>query len=59
LAIRPENSFALAAFATTLGCVTVIVLPLTSAVVMVDEKTMVRTPIPDPPVPFWTSAFLV
>ena len=57
LATSPENSLALTAFAVTVGCVTVIMLPLTRAVVIVEEKTTVRTP--DVPDPFVTSAFLV
>src|SRR5262249_35928024 len=43
-AASPENSFTLTAFAVADGNVTVIVLPDTSAVVMREEKTTVRTP---------------
>src|SRR5262249_43046760 len=53
-AASPENSFTLTAFAVADGNVTVIVLPDTSAVVMREEKTTVRTPAV--PVPFAMSA---
>ena len=43
-AMSPENSFTLIAFAVVVGIVTVIGLPLVSAVVIVDEKTTTRTP---------------
>ena len=54
---RPENSLTLTAFAVALGCVTVMVLPLTSAVPTGAEKTTVRTP--DVPEPIVTSASFV
>jgi len=53
-AAMPENSLTLTAFATTEVPLneTVTVLPLTSADVIGAEKTTVRTPAPEPLVPF-------
>ena len=53
----PENTSTLIAFATAVGCETVIVRPLVSAVVTGAEHTTVRTPVVVEP--FVTSASFV
>jgi hypothetical protein len=42
---KPENSLAESARAATLGCVQVMVFPLTNAVVTCADKITVRTPV--------------
>ena len=46
---KPENSLAESARAVTLGCVHVMLFPLTNAVATCDDKITVRTPdVPEP-----------
>ena len=54
---KPENSFAESARAVTLGCVQVIVFPLTNAVTTCADKITVRTPVvPEPLATFLSTA---